>query len=140
ANVGTGFHSHTHRNLARLSRQEGVADAARGISRFASELGVRPVFFAFPYGHYGSYSAAAISVLREQGIEMFFTTELGRTRPNNASPIPRIVIHPEDDLHSFRRKLYGGYDWVESVRRFGYTFAASLRNDLPMSREYTNSW
>ena len=66
---------------------------------------------------------------------MFFTTELGRNRPNNAGPIPRIVIHPEDDLPSFRRKLYGGYDWVGSVRRFGYSFAASLRTDSPMSRE-----
>ena len=126
AEVGAGFHSHTHRNVARLSREELAADAAKGISLFTRELGVRPTCFAFPYGHYGSYSDAAISILREQGFEMFFTTEMGRACVNTANPIPRIVIHPEDDQQSFRRKLYGGYDWVESVRRFGYSFAASL--------------
>jgi peptidoglycan/xylan/chitin deacetylase (PgdA/CDA1 family) len=126
AEVCTGFHSHTHRNVARLRREELAADAAKGILLFTRELGARPTCFAFPYGHYGSYSDAAISVLREQGLELFFTTEMGRARANSANPIPRIVIHPEDDLQSFRRKLYGGYDWVGSVRRFGYSFAASL--------------
>jgi peptidoglycan/xylan/chitin deacetylase (PgdA/CDA1 family) len=135
AGVCAGFHSHTHRNMARLRREELAADAAKGILLFTRELGVRPTCFAFPYGHYGSYSDAAISVLREQGIEMFFTTEMGRGCANSTKPVPRIVIHPEDDLQSFRRKLYGGYDWVGSVRRFGYSVAASLRTGSAMPRE-----
>jgi len=120
AEVGVGFHSHTHRNLGKLSAAEITDDAAKGLALFAEELGDPPECFAFPYGHYGSYSVEAISALKERGLEMFFTTELGRTPPHSANPISRIVVHPEDDVQSFRRKLYGGYDWMGRVRQFYY--------------------
>ena len=120
ADVGVGFHSHTHQNLAKLSSEEITADAVKGMSFFTDELGVKPASFAFPYGHYGSYSAEAIASLKEHGLEIFFTTELGRALPGNGSPISRIVVHPEDDVQSFRRKLYGGYDWMGRVRQFYY--------------------
>ena len=126
AEVGVGFHSHAHRNLGKLSPAEITDDAAKGLALFAAELGVPPECFAFPFGHYGSYSVEAISTLKEQGLEMFFTTELGRTPAHSANPISRIVIHPEDDTQSFRRKLYGGYDWVGKLRQVGYSFAGRL--------------
>jgi peptidoglycan/xylan/chitin deacetylase (PgdA/CDA1 family) len=129
ADVGVGFHSHTHRNLGKLSSEEITADATKGLALFAAELGVPPECFAFPYGHYGSYSEEAISALKEQGLEIFFTTELGRTPTNSANPISRIVVHPEDDMQSFRRKLYGGYDWVGKLRRVGYSFAGRISRD-----------
>jgi peptidoglycan/xylan/chitin deacetylase (PgdA/CDA1 family) len=129
AKVGVGFHSHTHRNLGKLSSAEITDDAAKGLALFAAELGVRPEGFAFPYGHPGSYSVEAISALKEQGLEMFFTTELGRTPVHSVNPISRIVVHPEDDTQSFRRKLYGGYDWVGKLRQAGYTFAGRLSPD-----------
>jgi len=129
AEVGVGFHSHTHRNLGKLSPAEISEDAAKGVALLAQELGVPPECFAFPYGHYGSYSRAAISALKEQGLEMFFTTELGRTPAQSANPISRIVIHPEDDTQSFRRKIYGGYDWVGKLRQAGYSFAGRFSTD-----------
>jgi len=129
AEVGVGFHSHAHRNLGKLSSEEITADAAKGMAFFTEELGVQPESFAFPYGHYGSYSVEAISALKERGLEMFFTTELGRTPPHSANPISRIVVHPEDDTQSFRRKLYGGYDWVGKLRQVGYSFAERLSPD-----------
>jgi peptidoglycan/xylan/chitin deacetylase (PgdA/CDA1 family) len=129
ADVGVGFHSHTHRNLAKLSSEEITADAAKGLALFTDELGLQPESFAFPYGHYGSYSAEAIASLKEHGLEMFFTTELGRTPPHSANPISRIVVHPEDDMQSFRRKLYGGYDWVGKLRQFRYALAGRFFRD-----------
>jgi peptidoglycan/xylan/chitin deacetylase (PgdA/CDA1 family) len=134
AEVGVGFHSHTHRNLGKLSSAEITEDAAKGLALFAAELGVAPECFAFPYGHYGSYSEEAISALKEQGLEMFFTTELGRTPPHSVKPISRIVVHPEDDMQSFRRKLYGGYDWVGKLRQAGYSFAGRLSRDSLVRR------
>lgn len=128
--VGVGFHSHRHRNLGRISEDEIACDASEGISIFREHLGEAPRFFAFPFGHYGSYPNEAIDVLTVQGIKMFFTTELGRTPVGRAGRLfSRIVIHPEDNLSSFRRKLFGGYDWVGRLRRFGYLLRASLRND-----------
>jgi peptidoglycan/xylan/chitin deacetylase (PgdA/CDA1 family) len=125
--VGLGFHSHAHRNHGRLGREEIAADATRGLAVLEREVGFRPKAFAFPYGHYSSYSARAISVLREHGFETFFTTEMERTSLPSAGPISRLVIHPEDDLRSFRRKLYGGYDWVGKLRRSAYAIGATLR-------------
>jgi len=133
--VGLGFHSHAHRNYGRLSQEEIAADASRGLSVLQREVGMRPKAFAFPYGHFSSYSARAISVLREHGIDTFFTTEMERTPLPSEGPISRLVIHPEDDLRSFRRKLYGGYDWVGKLRRSAYAFGATLRPETrPPSR------
>ena len=127
AGVGLGFHSHTHRSYGRLSREEISADASRGLALLEREVGIRPKAFAFPYGHYSSYSARAISVLKQHGCDTFFTTEMGRTTLPSEGPISRLVIHPDDDLKSFRRKLYGGYDWVGKLRRGAYAVGATLR-------------
>jgi peptidoglycan/xylan/chitin deacetylase (PgdA/CDA1 family) len=127
--VGVEFHGHHHRNLGRMSEADIARDASEGISIFKEQLGDAPRFFAFPFGHYGSYPEAAIEILSAQGIKMFFTTELGRTPLGRGGRLfSRIVIHPEDDLRSFRRKLFGGYDWVGRLRRFGYSLRASLPN------------
>ena len=129
AGVGVGFHSHHHRNLGRMSEPEITSDVSEGISIFRENLGESPRFFAFPFGHYGSYPNAAIEVLAVQGIKMCFTTELGRTPLGRGGGLfSRIVIHPEDDLSSFRRKIFGGYDWVGRLRRFGYSLRTSLPN------------
>jgi peptidoglycan/xylan/chitin deacetylase (PgdA/CDA1 family) len=128
--VVVGFHSHNHRNLGELSEGEIASDAAEGISIFTEHLGVGPRYFAFPFGHYGSYPNIAMDVLISQGIKMFFTTELGRTPLSDPRRLfSRIVVHPEDDLSSFRRKLLGGYDWVGKLRRFAYSLRGGLRNE-----------
>jgi peptidoglycan/xylan/chitin deacetylase (PgdA/CDA1 family) len=125
AGVDVGFHSHDHRNLGFLSAEQIATDADTGISLFIEQLGFRPRFFAFPFGHFGSYSRAATLVLQSQGMELFFTTELGRTAPAAAEKIfSRIVVHPEDDLLSFRRKVFGGYDWMGGIRRLNYAVRA----------------
>lgn len=120
AGVGIGFHSHTHRNYGRLPLPEVTADAEQGLALLEREVRLRPASFAFPYGHHGSYSRKTIAVLQQRGLGTFFTTELGRSPLTSDQPISRFVIHPEDEIQSFRRKLYGGYDWVGRVRRFAY--------------------
>ena len=130
AGVVVGFHSHYHRNLGQLTEDEIASDTAHGVSVFKEQLGAAPQFFAFPYGHYGSYPETALTVLTAQGMKMLFTTELGRTPLGGAQRLfSRIVVHPEDDLSSFRRKLFGGYDWVGRMRKFIYLSRAALRSD-----------
>jgi peptidoglycan/xylan/chitin deacetylase (PgdA/CDA1 family) len=138
--VGLGFHSHAHRNIGGMSATEVAADAATGIAIFARHLGARPAFFAFPFGHFGSYSPEAMAVLSNHGPKLFFTTELGRTPLREANKLfSRIVIHPEDDLDSFRRKLYGGYDWVGKVRRLGYAIRPAFRPTSAGQRRLTRT-
>src|SRR5688572_10862241 len=98
-----------------------VADINRGASLLHSRLALQPNAFAFPYGHYGSYSNETIALLQKRGFEMFFTTELGRTPLEGSTGVfSRIVVHTEDDVRTFRRKLQGGYDWTGRIRRFNY--------------------
>jgi peptidoglycan/xylan/chitin deacetylase (PgdA/CDA1 family) len=127
AGVSVGFHSHSHSNYGRLSHAEIDVDVIRGSSLMEQQLGRKPVSFAFPYGHHGSYSAQAISALEQHGLDIFFTTEMQRTALPTKGPISRLVVHPEDDIHSFRRKLFGGYEWVGKLRRMSYVLGDSLR-------------
>jgi len=132
AGVDVEFHSHSHENLGRLRSEAITADAATGISLFKKHLGFQPRYFAFPFGHHGSYSRVATALLAEQGIETFFTTELGRTVPGDKqTTFSRIVIHQEDDLDSFRRKIYGGYDWVGAIRKLNYSVRSWLATNRP---------
>lgn len=126
--VSLGFHSHSHSNFGRMTTHEMGADLSSGISIFRQQLGEVPHSFAFPFGHYGSYPGEAILLLQQHGIELLFTTELGRTPFGfENSLFSRIVVHEEDDAASFRRKLFGGYDWVGSVRRLGYSLRHRAR-------------
>jgi peptidoglycan/xylan/chitin deacetylase (PgdA/CDA1 family) len=135
AGVGLGFHSHTHRNHGGMTLEEIAADARRGMAVLQSQAGIKPTAFAFPYGHHGSYSSEAISTLRQYGLEIFFSTEMDRMPWPGSGPISRLVIHPDDDLQSFRRKLYGGYAWVGKLRRFGYSIGASFRREVRASSQ-----
>jgi peptidoglycan/xylan/chitin deacetylase (PgdA/CDA1 family) len=122
AGVNVEFHSHSHENLGKMRAEDIAADAATGISLLKQHLGFTPRYFAFPFGHHGSYPHVATALLAEQGIEMFFTTELGRTAAEDKqTTFSRIVIHAEDDLDSFRRKIYGGYDWIGTIRKLNYS-------------------
>jgi peptidoglycan/xylan/chitin deacetylase (PgdA/CDA1 family) len=121
AGVGLGFHSHNHKNIARMPASDLVADINRGASLLQSQLALQANAFAFPYGHYGSYSNDTIALLQQRGFEMLFTTELGRTPLERSTGVfSRIVVHTEDDTGTFRRKLHGGYDWIGRLRRFNY--------------------
>ena len=114
-----------------MSPSEITADVNEGLSLFHQHLGVPAKFFAFPFGHFGSYSKVAEEILKERGIELFFTTELGRTAlAKTQRRFSRIVVHPEDDINSFLRKIYGGYDWIGDVRKLNYAVKASLSRGL----------
>ena len=111
--VGLGFHSHRHESYGRLSPASMTADVQTGMTCWRDELGALPTAFAFPKGGYGACPASALTLLRQSGFSLLFSTYLGRTRLPSAEPmLDRIVMHHEDDLGVFERKLFGAYDWL----------------------------
>ena len=115
--VGLGFHSHHHESYGRQNLAGITADVERGMTAWREELGGLPTSFAFPKGGYGACPASAVTVLRRSGFSFLFSTYLGRTRlPSDQLVLDRIVIHQEDDLGVFRRKLFGAYDWLGGLR------------------------
>ncbi|HKX27323.1 MAG TPA: polysaccharide deacetylase family protein [Blastocatellia bacterium] len=115
--VGIGFHSHSHRNYGQITANEIAEDLAVGLNLLDLKLGVRPKAFAFPDGSASTYNPAVIFLMRSCGLELIFTTHLGRTLlGDNNNLFSRLVVYQGDDLEVFQRKLFGAYDWLGKAR------------------------
>lgn len=137
--VHFGFHGHHHRDLTHLNRDAIVQEIAPGMEVFRQRLGLAPKFFALPYGGYGTNLPELVALLREMGLEFIFTVRWGRARlPSKQRVFPRLYIHQQDTLETFRQKLCGAYDWLGPVEhlvhlargRFSRKRAQPLRHPL----------
>ncbi len=125
--VEFGLHGHRHIRLSRLMPDELRADFQTASQLFATQLNVRPRFFALPEGTYGSYNQSVMHELHTQGVSLIFTTHMGRTSLTQPGGLcARIVVHQEDDLETFERKLYGAYDWLGQWRLWGQICQSKL--------------
>lgn len=114
--IQIGFHSHRHRRLSLLTLEELVTDLATGLAVFEKNLGYRPRFFALPYGWHDSYTPHVIHLLRSLSLDSIFTTHMKLARlPCSQFIFPRITILQQDSQKTFKHKLMGAYDWVETV-------------------------
>jgi peptidoglycan/xylan/chitin deacetylase (PgdA/CDA1 family) len=121
--VQIGSHSHSHRNLALLTSDEIIADIKTSLTLIARELDYQTKYFAIPYGAYEHYTPEVISILNSFSFDLIFSTHLGRARlPSNGLPFPRILIHQQDNLMVFQRKLFGAYDLVAPITDFTKSF------------------
>jgi hypothetical protein len=92
----------------------------------------RPVrLFAYPYGLWDDFDAAAESAVASAGFSAACSTHFGRgSAPAERYRLRRVGIEATETLASFRRKLEGAYDWSvwkEDLgvwrRRWGRTLA-----------------
>ena len=82
----------------------------QSLALFAEELGVPTRVLCVSLRALRFVFLEAISALKERGRNVLRLNWAARRR--TAQSISRIVIHPQKMiLQSFRRKLYGGYDW-----------------------------
>jgi peptidoglycan/xylan/chitin deacetylase (PgdA/CDA1 family) len=127
--VGMGFHSHSHQNLGRMDAADVIEDLRAGLSLLNDKLRARPKAFAFPGGGAGAYNSRLVSLLRESGFEILFTTRLGRTKLCRDEILcSRLVIYQGDDLKVLQRKLFGAYDWMGRARGVDQFLRALLSN------------
>lgn len=118
AGVGIGLHGHSHRNMANMDLDELTREMSMAIKTFESELGFRPQALSLPYGGPGTYTRQVLRMLKGLNLELIFSTITGRAAlPCKRLPISRIVVHQNDTLPIFQKKLFGAFDWVGSVRR-----------------------
>jgi len=126
--VQIGLHSHRHQNLASLTPEALRADIRQGLRACADQLGLRPRFFALPYGGYDSYTEEVIRILKESGFDLTFSTHPGRALlPSDAYLFPRLEICQRDSLAAFHRKLSGAWDWWAKVRRLNHLARQIIR-------------
>lgn len=117
--VGIGFHGHSHRKLAQLTLEEIAHEFEQGLELYVRETNHQIKHFAFPHGSYDSYDEERIALVARLGMQLQFSTRLSRT-PVNAQEalISRLVIHQEDDLETYKLKLFGAYEWLGVLRHW----------------------
>jgi peptidoglycan/xylan/chitin deacetylase (PgdA/CDA1 family) len=69
-----GYHTHTHRMLSRLPREDQHAELAGGVETIRALTGQRSVPFCYPWGGRGTYTAETIELLDELGYSLAFNT------------------------------------------------------------------
>jgi len=73
AGMTFGYHTATHRVLARLSEDEQRAEVEDGMRWIRTLTGQPTVPFCFPHGHAHAYTSQTVRILRETGYSMAFT-------------------------------------------------------------------
>ena len=61
--VFIGNHSHSHKYLVDLSKDEFIEDIEKSIRIFTKELGYNPKYFSYPFGEYSNYIKNHISTI-----------------------------------------------------------------------------
>lgn len=115
-----GCHSATHRNLRGLP-EDALCEETEGAKRRLEDgLGRAVELFAYPFGSYGSWDAAARGAVERAGFLGAFTTVFGfNTASTDRFLLRRSRISWCDAIPEFDRVLRGAYDW--------YAFAQLLQ-------------
>ncbi len=117
--VGIGFHGHSHRKLAQMTIEEIALEFEKGLNLYRQETNSEMRHFAFPHGTYDSYDTQRVSLISSLGMQLQFSTRLSRTPVDAKEPlISRLVIHQEDDLETYKLKLFGAYEWLGALRHW----------------------
>jgi peptidoglycan/xylan/chitin deacetylase (PgdA/CDA1 family) len=91
-----GAHTVNHYAVARLSREEALAEALSSRSRIAQELGRTPELFAYPYGDPGSAGPRDFDLIREAGFAAAVTTRKGlifSAHRDHVTALPRLSLN-----------------------------------------------
>ncbi len=97
-----GAHTVNHVAVAKLSREEALAEAEQSRCRIGQEVGSRPDVFAYPYGDPSSAGPRDFALMREVGFAAAVTTRRGVIFPahrHHLTALPRL------SLNGFYQKL-----------------------------------
>jgi len=118
--IDFGCHSATHRKLRGLGAEALRAETEGAKRRLENGLGRAVELFAYPFGSYGSWDAAARRAVERAGFLGAFTTVFGVNTPStDRFLLRRSRISWCDEIPEFARMLRGAYDW--------YAFAQLLQ-------------
>jgi peptidoglycan/xylan/chitin deacetylase (PgdA/CDA1 family) len=111
--VGFGAHSHTHRILSLLTRDEQKDEILRSKSIIEDHLGEEIDLFAYPNGQRPDFSTWTVNLLKEANFCGACSTIWGtRNTENEVFALRRIVVDHDDDMESFSLKVTGAYDYL----------------------------
>jgi peptidoglycan/xylan/chitin deacetylase (PgdA/CDA1 family) len=111
-----GSHTVTHPDLRLLPQDEVEYELSASKKSLEDALGASVKSFScpfwFPEADRG-FKRRLAYLLNKCGYENGVTTILGTAKPGaNRWLLPRLPVNSQDDLHFFRAKLEGAYDWL----------------------------
>jgi len=115
--VTLGAHTHTHRDLRRLSSDQIEEDLETCDRLIEHNTGIRPEHFTYPFGLLSRQAHRLV-------VERYRSATLGDRGHRGAGwerhTLPRIPVQRSDGMLFFRRKLSGGLraeDWARRLLR-----------------------
>jgi peptidoglycan/xylan/chitin deacetylase (PgdA/CDA1 family) len=125
-----GAHTHSHRNLARLTRDAATDELQRSRGILEETLGLTVDLFAYPFGKRGlHYTAATIEVAQTCAYVGGGAISSRSVRPgdlNHMMEIPRFAIERGEKLSSFEAKVRGQLDWLGAYQQRAPRFIKAL--------------
>ncbi len=115
AGIEIGAHTHTHRNLAKLSAEEAGVEVSTSKAIIEDAIGGAVDSFAYPFGkraiHYGSQT---VGIVRDAGFSAAAAVAFRRVFPREKRvfEIPRFFVSGADTRESLLHKVAGDYDWL----------------------------
>lgn len=118
AGVTVAPHTHTHPALGNIPLEQARFEIRESKRLIMQEIGSLGELFAYPYGSRGSIGTAVGEVLRDSGVQLAFTMELGRARLNEDDRmyLPRIDSSPQMTLARLHAKLTPFFERAISKR------------------------
>jgi peptidoglycan/xylan/chitin deacetylase (PgdA/CDA1 family) len=115
-----GAHTHTHRNLARLSAEQVREEVVRSKALLEDAIGARVSSFAYPFGkRHIHYTQQTVGIVRESGFSGAGAVAFRSVTSRSAIKIfevPRFFVMRGDGARDFRQKVAGHFDWLGSVQ------------------------
>jgi len=112
--VTIGAHTHTHRDLRKLSAEEIANEVSICDEIILKRTGVRPRDFAYPWGY---WSPSADEVIRDRYLTAVLGAPTKTSDEVDAMLIHRFPVQRSDGTRWFRNRLVGGLLVEERVRR-----------------------
>jgi len=131
--VDFGSHSHTHREMDRLTEAQIREELVTSRAMLEEHLGQPVRRFCCPFA-FPDHDRRKVGILRkllaQTGYTIGVTTRIGLCG-NRSDPLvlPRVPVNEFDDPSLFCAKLAGAYDWLHQVQLlYKKTFKALRRN------------
>ena len=115
-----GAHTHTHRNMARLSVEETRQEVELSKSALEDAIGAPVRTFAYPFGKRSiHYTPETVAAVREAGFSAAAAVAF-RSVPSSRSlrlfEVPRFFVTRADSPEAFRQKVCGYFDWLGAIQ------------------------
>ncbi len=110
--VTIGAHTVNHPFLPHLNEEKALDEMVKSAIRIEEMIGVKPKYFAYPYGFKGAVGKREVDLAKKAGFEAAFTTRKGILLPEHEDhlwSLPRVSVNGHYQNIPVTRALLSGF-------------------------------